>query len=79
MDAGEELADEMELVKAEEAMGEDDGVEGRSCRGLESVSAAGTMMKTHCIWRGFGHSHPLLWGQGLRFEDLEIADVERIR
>lgn len=68
----------MELVEAEEAMGEDDGIEGGSCRGLDGVSAAGTM-KTHGIWRGFWHSHPLLWGQGLRFEDLEIDGVERIR
>lgn len=37
VDAWQEPADEMKLVKAEEAMGEDDGIEGGSCRGLDGV------------------------------------------
>lgn len=37
MDAWEELADKMELVEAEEAMGEDYGVLGGFCRALDRV------------------------------------------
>ena len=37
MDAWEELADQMKLVEAEEAMGEDDGVLGGFCRGLDRI------------------------------------------
>lgn len=37
MDAWEELADQMKLVEAEEAMGEDDGVLGGFCRDLDRI------------------------------------------
>ena len=37
MDAWQELADEVELVETEEAMGEDDGVLGFFCRDLDGV------------------------------------------
>ena len=37
MDAWEELADQMKLVEAEEAMGEDDGVLGGFCGFLDGV------------------------------------------
>ena len=35
MDAWEELANQVELIKAEETVGEDDGVEGGPCSGLD--------------------------------------------
>lgn len=87
VDAWEELADEVELVEAEEAVGEDDGVEGGSWSGLdggflfcgEGATVGMMVRETHGIWRGFGHSHPLLWGPDLKFEDREIAGGERIR
>ena len=46
MDAWQELADEMELVKTEEAMGEDDGVLGFSCRDLDAIRRAMASRRT---------------------------------
>lgn len=48
MDAWEELADQMELVEAEEAVGKDNGVLGGFCRGLDGV------------WRDMGCRHTVL-------------------
>ena len=70
----------MELVEAEEAVGEDDVVERGSCSGLEwGVEAGGFDEDTHGIWRGFGHSRLLSWGRGLRVEGLGSHGVELTR
>lgn len=39
MDAWEELSNQMKLVEAEEAMGEDDGILGGLCKGLGACLA----------------------------------------
>lgn len=75
MNAWKELADQMKLVEAEEAMGEDDGVLGLLCRNLDVVPRENDM-RTHGIWRGWWRNRPLLWDQGLRPEDLGSRGVE---
>ena len=43
VDAGKKLADQVELVEAEEAVGEDNGVGGRPCGGFRRRVSAGEM------------------------------------
>lgn len=67
----------MELVEAEEAMGEDDRVLRGFCRGLDV--SGGEWHLTHGIWRGSWRNRPLLWGQGPGFEDLGVHGVDSTR
>ena len=51
MDTWEELADQVELVEAEEAVGEDDGVEGGPCSGLDGgVWDRRFRLRTHTVF-----------------------------
>ena len=83
VDAWEELADQVELVEAEEAVGKDDGVAWGSWSGLDGgvffLGRRIAIEDTHGIWRGVWHSRLLFWGPGLRFEDLGSHGVELTR